>query len=161
MCTVICTSFLSFLHIGKCNGSYVAKSGKMGTFQSTNYPSNFPARELCKWKIDVANGNIVKLSFPDFFVGTHDPDDCKDLRANVVTVSPTANAFGGSLNLCGNKIPDPVYSIANTMTVQFAGGNADLSKGFNATYEAIPEGDSEYNKSKFFIFYVYTVIQPS
>ena len=99
-----------------------------GFFSSPNFPNNYTQYSRCTWNITVPSGYIIKVSFLHFELGDRWRGGAAQLT---ITNVPT-----GVITLAGDSLPDPVYSVGNSMQVIFASLNRQYS-GFNASYTAI------------------------
>ena len=119
------------------SGEYL--NGFSGFFSTPNFPRNFPQYSRCTWNITVPNAYIIKLSFLYFRL---EPYQYRHrcyyyVPGALVTVTNVASDDGYQpFMLCGQKLPDPVYSVGNSVRVIFTSLNSQYP-GFNATYTAI------------------------
>ena len=122
------------------NSSEVNLNGWSGYFWSPNFPKNFPTNRKSAWNITVPSGKIIKLIFLNFTLVTGENDDCAGAAADSarVFISNVASHGGkpGDFEICGQKLPPPVYSDGNFLQVTFE-SRATVNKGFNASFEAI------------------------
>ncbi|KAG8183432.1 hypothetical protein JTE90_023188 [Oedothorax gibbosus] len=101
-----------------------------GTIQSPNYPDEYRANKECIWKITVAPGSQVALTFQAFEVEYH--DNC---GYDFVEVRDGLELHSGFLaRLCGYKVPEEVRSTSNHMLVRFFSDSSVLKMGFAATF---------------------------
>ena len=122
------------------NSSEVNLNGWSGYFWSPNFPNNFPTYRKSTWNITVPIEKIIKLIFLKFTLATGENDDCAGAAADSarVFISNVASHGGkpGDFEICGQKLPPPVYSDGNFLQVTFE-SRATVNKGFNASFEAI------------------------
>ena len=114
-------------------------NGFSGSFSTPNFPSNYPQYSMCIWNITVPSGYIIKLSFLYFRLEPHPYSPCFD-NAPGARVTVTINASDDGYQqfmLCGQQLPDPVYSVGNSIQVIFTSLSSQYP-GFNATFTAIP-----------------------
>ncbi|GFY70401.1 tolloid-like protein 1 [Trichonephila inaurata madagascariensis] len=101
-----------------------------GTIQSPNYPDEYRANKECIWKISVAPGSQVALTFQAFEVEYH--DNC---GYDFVEVRDGLDLHSTFLaRLCGYKIPEEVRSTSNHMLVRFFSDSSVLKMGFSANF---------------------------
>ncbi|XP_068601364.1 suppressor of tumorigenicity 14 protein homolog [Brachionichthys hirsutus] len=100
-------------------------SGDKGSFSSPFFPSNYPPKITCVWKIQVSVQKFVKVQFNKFFLGNNSnecPNDYVDVNGR---------------RLCGSKPESTVVtSQSNTMTIRFNSDSSYVDQGFTAEYEA-------------------------
>ena len=113
-----------------------------GNISSPNFPGNYGANQTCIWNITVPYGKIIKLTFLNFILVINETENCTGAAQSSARVSITNVAPNGedNLQLCGQNLPDPVYSEGNFIQVKFESHDGPVNKGFNATFEAI-DGD--------------------
>ena len=102
-------------------------NGSSGFFSSPNFPISFPQYSRCTWIITVPSGYIIKVIFRHIQLG--------DRWSDGAQLSIT-NVSSGVVTLHGDSLPDPVYSVGNSIQVIFTSLNRQYS-GFNAYYTAI------------------------
>ena len=126
-----------------------ALNGSSGFLTSPNFPNNFPQNLDCAWNITVPVGQIIRLTFLNFTLEPNQQTDCKgNLGGARVSITNVASDDGADppFILCGQNIPNPVYSVGHFIQVRLNSGN-NVFSGFNLTYEAISPQDG-----KFFFF---------
>ena len=118
------------------SGEYL--NGFSGFFSTPNFPNNYPQYSMCTWNITVPSGYIIKLSFLYFRLEPHQYSPCyyNAPGARVTVTNVTSDDGYQPFMLCGQQLPDPVYSVGNSMQVIFTSLSSQYS-GFNATYTAI------------------------
>ena len=87
---------------------------------------------------------MIKVTFFSFALDpTHNTNCLGSDGIPHVFISNVASDDGLSeFKICGTTLPRPVYSVGNSIQVRLlTGGNA--YQGFNASYEAIDEGQSK------------------
>ena len=111
-------------------GSEEFLSKSSGFFSSPNFPNNFPQYSRYSWNITVPSGYIIKVTFHHFELGSWS-------SGAHVTITNVASDDGRQpFQLYGWSLPDPVYSVGNSIQVIFASFTEQYS-GFNASYMAI------------------------
>ena len=118
------------------SGEYL--NGSSGFISTPNFPSNFPQYSICIWNITVPSGYIIKLSFLYFQLGPYQNRFCYyNAPVARITITNVASDDGYQpFMLCGDRLPDPVYSVGNSIQVVFTSLSSQYP-GFNATYTAI------------------------
>ena len=113
-------------------------NGFNGFFSSPNFPNNFPQYSRCVWNITVPSGYIIKLSFLYFRLGPYYGSRCdwSSQRANVTVTNIASDDGYQPFMLCGKGLPDPVYSVGNSIQVIFTSLSSQYP-GFKAFYTAI------------------------
>ena len=117
------TKLVSFLAC--ISGKFLNESS--GFFSSPYFPNSYPQYSRCFWNITVPSGYIIKISFLHFQL---------DYRWSDGAQLTITNVSSGVLILDGYSLPDPVYSVGNSIQVIFTSLNRQYS-GFNAYYRAI------------------------
>ena len=126
-----------FALVAACtSGEYL--NGFSGFFSTPNFPSSYPQNSICTWNITVPSGYIIKLSFGFFRLEPHQFIPCyKNAPGARVTVTNVASDDGYQpFMVCGQRLPDPVYSVGNSVQVIFTSLSSQYP-GFNGTYTAI------------------------
>ena len=124
-----------FCFAGECGNDL---AGTSGFLTSPNFPNNFPRNTFCSSTITVPAGFIFKLTFLNFTLEPNEQTDCTDsLGGARVFITNVASDDGSqNIRLCGQNIPNPVFSVANFIQVRFLSSN-NVFAGFKAFYEAI------------------------
>ena len=122
-----------------------ALTGSSGFLTSENFPNNFSQNTDCAWNITVPVGHIIRLTFLHFTLEPNEQTDCTGSRGGArVFITNVASDDGATeFKLCGQSIPDPVYSVGNFVQVRLLSLN-NVFSGFNLTYEAITLQDGKY-----------------
>ena len=122
-----------------------ALTGSSGFLTSKNFPKNFPKIPDCAWNITVPVGHIIRLTFLNFTLEPNEDTDCSNsLGGARVFITNVASDDGvPKFKLCGQKIPNPVYSVGNFVQVSLLTVN-NVFSGFNLTYEAISPQDGKF-----------------
>ena len=123
------------LFVACTTGEILTRSN--GSFSSPNFPDNYPSYSRCTWNITVPSGYIIKVSFLYFHLDPYQNHD----RVTITNVA--SNEGHHPFQLYGQSLPDPVYSVGNSIQVIFATLNNQHS-GFNATYKAITFESGRY-----------------
>ncbi|XP_035661641.1 uncharacterized protein LOC118405912 [Branchiostoma floridae] len=103
--------------------------GDSGTFNSSNYPNNYPDDHDCRYEISVTPPNVVRLTFLDFDV--EDNYDYVYVYAGNTTESKFQIA-----KLTGSSTPGPVTSSGSVMTIRLVSDRSQNGKGFRANFTA-------------------------
>ncbi|NXG41986.1 CUBN protein, partial [Psilopogon haemacephalus] len=112
----------------ECGGDL---TGPAGTFTSPNYPNHYPHNRVCEWRIAVAAGRRVTLTF--HHLQTEQRWSCS---ADYVAVYNGLRQNSPRLaKLCGEVDPGTeVKSSGNTMKVILVTDMSHASRGFSASY---------------------------
>ena len=113
-------------------------TGSRGSFSSPNFPNNFSSYITCTWHITVPSGYIIKLSFRNFKLG-HPSRSRSRLTITNVASDDRYQPF----HLFGDYLPPPVYSVGNSIQVNFMSLSGQYS-GFNASYTAITNDSGRF-----------------
>ena len=143
------------LFFSACTPAGESIDASSGNISSPNFPNNYDANRICTWNITVPSMKIIKLTFLNFTLVAGENDDCAGAAADSARVFITNVAsHGGKPNdfeICGQKLPSPVYSEGNFIQVRFESHTGPVNKGFNATFEAI-DGDSRKSFSSIVVY---------
>ncbi|XP_073326919.1 suppressor of tumorigenicity 14 protein homolog [Pagrus major] len=105
----------------KCGGTL---SGDKGSFSSPFFPSNYPPKTTCVWKVETTKEKFVKVQFSKFQLGNNSNQCSKDY----VDIN--------GQRLCGRKPESTVVtSRSNVMTIKFNSDSSYVDQGFTAEYE--------------------------
>ena len=120
----------------QCSSSGVILSTSSGSFNSPNYPSNYPNSRTCRWIIVVQEGHRVQLTFQTFVLETCViPSVCTcdhvEIRDGSDGSSPSFGRF------CGNNKPSPIHSSGRSLWIEFDSDLTTNEKGFSATYTTV------------------------
>ncbi|KAF7665356.1 hypothetical protein LDENG_00145120 [Lucifuga dentata] len=101
-----------------------------GQIQSPNYPDDYQSNKFCVWKITVAEGFSVGLSFQSFEIERHDSCtyDYVEVRDGSSESSPLLGRF------CGYDKPDDINSSSNQLWLKFASDGSVNKAGFAANF---------------------------
>ena len=112
--------------------------GSTGNFSSPNFPNNFSANSNCNWTITVPAGRIIKVTFFSFALHPTHNTNCAGGSGipHVLITNVASDDAQEEFKICGDRLPDPVYSVGNSIQVRLITG-ANIYQGFNASYEAI------------------------
>ena len=158
---VLCEKVLRCMHscfllLIACTIPGVNISGTSSGFvASPNFPNNFDPSKTCVWTITVPSGRI-KLSFLNFTLEQGQSTDCKSgpQGGAFVEITSIASNDGDNLfRLCGQNIPDPVYSDANSIQITLT-TTSNALPGFNASYETVTDEMCKFLCA----FYVFSIV---
>ncbi|XP_035524206.1 bone morphogenetic protein 1-like [Morone saxatilis] len=110
-----------------CGGDVNRDSGQI---QSPNYPDDYQSNKVCVWKITVAEGFNVGLSFQSFEIERHDSCsyDYVEVRDGSLETSPLLGHF------CGYDKPDDIKSSSNHLWLKFVSDGSVNKAGFAANF---------------------------
>ncbi|XP_076875977.1 bone morphogenetic protein 1b isoform X2 [Brachyhypopomus gauderio] len=110
-----------------CGGEIQRDSGQI---QSPNYPDDYRPNKVCVWKVTVAEGFHVGLSFQSFEIERHDSCtyDYVEVRDGSTQTSPLLGRF------CGNQKPDDIKSSSNHLWLMFVSDGSVNKAGFAASF---------------------------
>ncbi|KAK2888337.1 bone morphogenetic protein 1-like isoform X1 [Channa argus] len=110
-----------------CGGEVKQDSGQV---HSPNYPDDYHSNKECVWKISVAEGFSVGLSFQSFEIERHDSCsyDYVEVRDGSSENSPLLGRF------CGYDKPDDIKSSSNQLWLKFASDGSVNKAGFAANF---------------------------
>uniref|UniRef100_A0A3Q3LQZ7 Metalloendopeptidase n=1 Tax=Mastacembelus armatus TaxID=205130 RepID=A0A3Q3LQZ7_9TELE len=110
-----------------CGGEVQRDSGQI---QSPNYPDDYQSNKVCVWKITVAEGFDVGLSFQSFEIERHDSCayDFVEVRDGSSESSPLLGRF------CGYDKPDDIKSSSNQLWLKFGSDGSVNKAGFAASF---------------------------
>ena len=81
----------------------------------------------------------MKISFLSFTLESGQNEDCAGApegNARVYIKNVASDDGKTPFQLCGQKLPNPVYSEGNSVHLRFVSGST-VERGFNASYEAM------------------------
>ncbi|KAG7223974.1 hypothetical protein INR49_015231, partial [Caranx melampygus] len=110
-----------------CGGEVERDSGQI---QSPNYPDDYQSNKECVWRITVAEGYDVGLSFQSFEIERHDSCayDYVEVRDGSSESSPLLGHF------CGYDKPDDIKSSSNQLWLKFVSDGSVNKAGFAANF---------------------------
>uniref|UniRef100_A0AAY4DT21 Metalloendopeptidase n=1 Tax=Denticeps clupeoides TaxID=299321 RepID=A0AAY4DT21_9TELE len=110
-----------------CGGDISKDSGQI---QSPNYPDDYRPSKECVWRITVAHGYNVGLSFQAFEIERHDSCayDYLEVRDGLSESSPLIGRF------CGYDKPEDIRSTSNTLWMKFISDGTVNKAGFAANF---------------------------
>ena len=139
------TTFLYFSFSASNCGSILY--GPSGSFQSTNFPNNYPNNEYCTWEIQVPQGKKVLLDFEE--LRTEENKDFVFIYDTGKT-DPVI-AFSGIKDK-----PRAITSSGNSIRVRFVSNGEYANNGFKVSYKQTGKISSkQFFKIKKSIFIVY------
>ncbi|KAG7279659.1 hypothetical protein CRUP_025762 [Coryphaenoides rupestris] len=108
-----------------------------GTLSSPNYPSNYPNRRECVYKIVVEVNMQIMLNFTDFYVeySLNCQYDYVEIRDGGYETSPFIGRF------CGNQRPQVLVSHSNRLWLKFRSDLANTRRGFTAHWDGTQTGE--------------------
>uniref|UniRef100_A0A8D0CLR5 Metalloendopeptidase n=1 Tax=Scleropages formosus TaxID=113540 RepID=A0A8D0CLR5_SCLFO len=110
-----------------CGGEVRRDSGQI---QSPNYPDDYRPNKVCVWKITVAQGFHVGLTFQSFEIERHDSCayDYLEVRDGNSENSPLIGRF------CGYDKPDDIKTSSNQLYMKFVSDGSVNKAGFAANF---------------------------
>ncbi|KAK3791975.1 hypothetical protein RRG08_035466 [Elysia crispata] len=109
-----------------------ALSGNNGTFQSPNYPNNYPNNVYCEWTIRTDVGTKVQLTFSAFEL--HNSYYCSS-SIDSVTIRDGSNSTAGLIGrLCGSGYSDSIVTSGNSLYILFTSDNSFSLSGFQGQW---------------------------
>ncbi|XP_017163297.1 bone morphogenetic protein 1-like isoform X4 [Poecilia reticulata] len=110
-----------------CGGELARDSGQI---QSPNYPDDYQSNKMCVWKITVAEGFQVGLTFQSFEIEKHDACtyDYVEVRDGGSDSSPLLGRF------CGYDKPENLQSSSNQLWLKFVSDGSVNKAGFAASF---------------------------
>nr|XP_040054275.1 bone morphogenetic protein 1-like isoform X1 [Gasterosteus aculeatus aculeatus] len=110
-----------------CGGEVNRDSGQI---QSPNYPDDYQSNKVCVWKITVAEGFNVGLSFQSFEIERHDgcAYDYVEVRDGGSVSGPLLGRF------CDHNKPDDIKSSSNVLWLKFVSDSSVNKAGFAASF---------------------------
>uniref|UniRef100_A0A4W4EYL9 Metalloendopeptidase n=1 Tax=Electrophorus electricus TaxID=8005 RepID=A0A4W4EYL9_ELEEL len=110
-----------------CGGEISKDAGQI---QSPNYPDDYRPSKECVWRITVAEGYSVGLSFQAFEIERHDSCayDYLEVRDSLSENSPLIGRF------CGYDKPEDIRSTSNTLWMKFVSDGTVNKAGFAANF---------------------------
>uniref|UniRef100_A0A8C6UAK3 Metalloendopeptidase n=1 Tax=Neogobius melanostomus TaxID=47308 RepID=A0A8C6UAK3_9GOBI len=110
-----------------CGGEVKRDNGQI---QSPNYPDDYRPNKVCVWKITVAQGYHVGLTFQSFEIERHDSCayDYLEVRDGNSENGPLLGRF------CGYDKPDDIKSSSNQLWMKFVSDGSVNKAGFAANF---------------------------
>ncbi|MEE6514872.1 hypothetical protein FKM82_023266 [Ascaphus truei] len=101
-----------------------------GHIQSPNYPDDYRPNKACVWRLSVAEGFHVGVSFQSFEIERHDSCayDYLEIRDGTTESSPLIGRF------CGYDKPDDIKSSSNQLWIKFVSDGSINKAGFSLNY---------------------------
>lgn len=115
--------FYLFVFLASNCGSIL--HGPSGSFQSSNFPNNYPNNEYCTWEIQVPQGKKVRLEFEE--LRTEENKDFVFIYDTGKT-DPVV-AFSGVKDK-----PRAITSSGNSLRVRFITNGDNFNNGFKVSY---------------------------
>ncbi|VDD74489.1 unnamed protein product [Mesocestoides corti] len=123
--------------IGISAGCQQEISSPEGEIRTPNWPSEYPARQNCQWKITATPGHRVKVVFDTFEVESH--QQCMYDRViaydGLTTDAPQLGRY------CGSRKPAPIISTQSTLLLTFNTDGSVQRKGFRAQHSTACGGE--------------------
>ncbi|KAH9281792.1 Tolloid-like protein 1 [Echinococcus granulosus] len=123
--------------IGISAGCQQEISSPEGEIRTPNWPSEYPARQSCQWKITATPGHRVKVVFDAFEVESH--QQCMYDRViaydGLTTDAPQLGRY------CGSRKPAPIISTGATLLLTFNADGSVQRKGFRAQHSTVCGGE--------------------
>lgn len=116
-----------------CNQDISAPDGEIIT---PNWPSEYPIKQHCQWKITVTPGHRVKIIFADFELESH--QQCT--YDHVIAYDGPTKSYAMLGQYCGSRKPGPIISSQNQLLVIFNSDGSVQRKGFRAQYTTVCGG---------------------
>ncbi|XP_053408750.1 cubilin-like isoform X2 [Mercenaria mercenaria] len=101
-----------------------------GSFQSPNFPGNYPHSRICEWKISVQPGRRITFTFDPFNIENH--SYCRYDYVAVYNGRESDSPIIG--RYCGDNPPAMVETSGNTARVVFRTDGSVTNGGFRASY---------------------------
>uniref|UniRef100_A0A8C5M9H6 Ovochymase-2 n=1 Tax=Leptobrachium leishanense TaxID=445787 RepID=A0A8C5M9H6_9ANUR len=112
-------------------GHLQSQEGEFSTPLSAR--SGYMNNALYQWRLTVASGQRIMLTFTSFDLEPEGPAGCKDVVEVFDGNSNSAQKIG---HFCGKEIPGPLYASGNNLMVRFKSDNEGTGMGFSAKYSA-------------------------
>jgi cubilin len=141
MCGITWLSFLVLLGISQAKADNIACDPDLrprvitdpsGTFQSLNYPFNYPNDADCQWQIVAQPGQVIRLDFTTF--DTERGYDIVWFFDGSSILSPVIYGLSGDHS---DVMPTNIVGAADSMYVWFTADSSTTATGFNATFTSI------------------------
>ncbi|OQV15507.1 Tolloid-like protein 2 [Hypsibius exemplaris] len=114
----------------KEGGCKFAITESNGELSSPNWPESYPPRKDCIWHLSATPGHRIKLIFQEFEIEPH--QECAYDHIEIYDGESAASSVLG--RFCGSKIPHPLISSSNVMTLVFQSDASVHRKGFKAEH---------------------------
>lgn len=104
-----------------------------GTIYSPNYPSFYPGRSTCLWKIKSPRGRGARLLFEVF-----DLEKQRHCKYDFVDIQTTVGSSGRIRPIgrfCGKKMPPLISNKNGELWIKFHSDGTVQRKGFAAKYQ--------------------------
>ncbi|XP_069504454.1 cubilin [Ambystoma mexicanum] len=121
---------------GTATGCGATLTTPSGSFMSPNYPMPYHQNAECYWLLKAASGTQLEIQFQDFQLESH-----KNCNQDYLDVYNGNNTNAKLLaKLCGDEVPGPIRSTANSLYVKLRTDTSLAFGGFMATYRQICQG---------------------
>ncbi|XP_055381621.1 dorsal-ventral patterning protein tolloid isoform X2 [Condylostylus longicornis] len=129
-------------HSTSCGGFLGATPHIQQFYSHARYADqNYDENMDCEWTIKTTSGSNVQLFFNDF-----DVEDSTNCTYDYVEIYAGMEDTSGPLHgrYCGDKIPQEIISLSDSLLVRFRTDDSFTSKGFSASYVTVePLEESE------------------
>ncbi|CAH0395162.1 unnamed protein product [Bemisia tabaci] len=112
-----------------CGGIFKANSS---TITSPKHPNKYPMNQKCQWVISAPPGYFVQLTWTEFSLEMH--SSCRHDYVEVFDNSSVVAEDTLIGRFCGVKLPPPITSTGNIMTITFVSDSSINMDGFSANY---------------------------
>ncbi|XP_056155801.1 cubilin [Lampris incognitus] len=114
-----------------CGQTLTAPSG---IITSPGHPNSYPHGANCTWYINVAPGNVIRLSFDSFNL-----EEYSNCNFDYVEVYDNGTVQTGTKvgRYCGREVPPSITSTDNLLTLLFVSDSNLSFEGFSASYISI------------------------
>lgn len=109
-------------------------SSPSGTITTPAHPTNYPHGANCTWYINVAPGNLVRLTFDTFNLEYHASCNFDYVEVYDNGTVETGNKIG---RYCGRSVPPSITSTDNLLTLLFVSDTSFATEGFSASYTSL------------------------
>ncbi|XP_008536249.2 tolloid-like protein 1 isoform X1 [Equus przewalskii] len=130
-------------HSTECGGRLKAESKPRDLYSHAQFgDNNYPGQIDCEWLLVSERGSRLELSFQIFEV--EEEADCGyDYVELFDGLDSTAVGLG---RFCGSGPPEEIYSIGDTVLIQFHTDDTINKKGFHIRYKSIRYPDTTHTK---------------
>ncbi|XP_022795614.1 uncharacterized protein LOC111334188 isoform X1 [Stylophora pistillata] len=128
----------------ECRG-VLPLTDKNGSFTSPGGYKGYPNNTVCSWSITAAYDAEIRITFHDFdleWSKTCIPYDYVTVSEKCLSSNAWSSNLGSGDNVdgfCGNMTTFSVESRCEKVLIEFKSDDSITGKGFNATYEVIPD----------------------
>ena len=117
------TNYVKPFLSGPCRGSITS----VEVMSSPRYPSKYPDKMDCEWKIKLPKGKKIVLNFMEFELESHAncTYDWLEVRDGQTSTSPWIGS-----KLCGKEVPRRITSKGHHLFVKFHSDGSVTKSGF-------------------------------